>query len=61
MLFDSNLKSIIIIIIYNTAFILCSVIPLIGKKYGGVFIGILIPYILNCLALVFHKYSVLKK
>jgi MFS family permease len=51
----SNLKSILIIIIYNLVFILCSFIPIIGKNYGTLNIAIGLPYILSLLLLYFNR------
>jgi MFS family permease len=53
----NNIKSILIIIIYNMAFVLCSFIPLLAKKYNSVFIAMVVPCVLNLIIILFSKYT----
>ena len=49
---NNNIKSIVIIIVYNLVFILCGFIPMLAKNYGSLNIAICLPYLLGALSMI---------
>jgi len=55
LILNSNIKSILIIIVYNIAFIICSFIPLLANKYHPLYVAISVPCIISIMCIRFRK------